>query len=397
VVIVAVVVAVAVVLAGLGLAGLLPFFKQVGLPTMPPSEPAFKQASALAISKADSINQTGWGVVYAAGLNSRAALDRPFIGDNGFTYCLFKPLDGVTNVTIPAMVGNVSSGSSASWSFILRNSQNATLGVNVNDGLATVFGAGNPQCQADFGATASLVPSSVLDSSRAMAIANADGGSEFLSLNPSANVMMTINGNFSQLGAHLIPTWSIFYTTCPLDYVQSSGPGEMLQLSLNPVTGWMVFDQTSAGICAAPLGGPVGGYPIEPLGTVFAFSGTTDSVGLDSQIGLCASVSCSFYNVTITAAGANLTYGELAFSVNSPTGHPVPLIGGVAVVSFTGQVLGIDYFTNATWAPMSVTSLGVTTQDSLAIFVTTGPSLVGDSLLATGTNAYSGTVTGPIT
>jgi hypothetical protein len=398
---VAVLVAVLLILAALVATGEFRFFGMPEPPTGSPSYPTFAQARSLSTAAANSSYGGGWGVVYAAGVNSRSTLVRPFIGDNGANYCEFLPLKGSKNVTIPAMKGNLSSGQSAAWTFVLRNSTDGILGVTVNDGIASIFGTGNDRCGLEWYAYSSAVlPASVMDSSQATATAYQAGGAAFLHSHPDANVTLQLEGNLT-IGNSFSPAfWGVNFSSCAADSAapnSSSLIGSSFDARVNALNGSLNGTMSVTGDCPVPLGLPLGGYPSIPLSSALAVGSTIDAVGLDSQLPDCASASCNFYNATLESVAPDLYAGNLSFAVTSSTGATISITGGVAIVGLTGQILGFYDFQTESWSPASAASLLLSTEDFLCLFDANVPTLVGDNLVATGSGAFSGTVTCPIT
>jgi archaeal type IV pilus assembly protein PilA len=148
-----------------------------------------------------------------------------------------------------------------------------------------------------------------------------------------------------------------------------------------------------------------------PLGTAFAFSGSTDA----------SSTGNNYYNMTIEQAGSTLSFGNLLFQLKTAGGSVfvtgVALLvvnpSGVTEAAFcmgsitTGGVTcagsgGWVYNGNHCSAPAFTTACTSTsvlsTSSFLSLAVTPNTvSLAGYTLYALGQGAYSGSVSGPIT
>lgn len=379
----------------------------------------YSAASALAEAAAGAVYGGSWLPVYATALNSRSSQVRPFIGDNGDEYgCAFQPPSSSRNVTIPAASGNISAGSSLYWLFALRNTTGAILAVSVIGGTAAVFGLGNFGCQIKWwpvvGGAGSEIPPSMIDSSTAMTLADAAGGTAFLHEYPYANVTMQLVGNTTQnLRPVLPPHWLLSYSTCPVD----AAP---YQYTANENLTWTAFVYangtvtTEQGFCPVPLAGepgsPIGGFPTEPLSTALSLGSSVGASGMDSEIPACATTSCQFYNFSITAAATNLPWGDLYFGLRAPSGSIVLETGGVAITldgtvpaydsgSFdntTGSVfLGYAYVNPGLSTNVSQ-DVNVSTLYHICLFEVSGPPLTGDYLVATPVGQFLGPVEAPI-
>jgi hypothetical protein len=400
----ALVIAAIVVLAGLAIvfvvlpAGLL-------CPGCPPktglSELTYSVASAEATEAADARGGT-WGVVYAVGLNDPSSLSRPFIGDNGGSHCSFQPLSSSGNVTIPRASGNVSAGGSPYWAFVLRNTSGAILGVSVTSGSASVFGTGNLQCQLHWGTPLETLPASTMNSTTAMTLANAAGGSAYLRNNTTASVTMEVEANVTGERGNS-PTWTITYSTCSVD-TASPGTGGPVNSYLQVYLNWSGTELGygyghGTGVCVVPLGTPLGGLAPVSMKASIDLGASADFSGTDTQIPVCATTSCDFYNFTIETAAVNLFWNDMVFSVMSPTGVTVPVTGGVAAVD---QSVLLEYanFTSFPLVPFSALiplELDDTANDTVSLFEAGGSALAGDSLAITGIGMFGGTVEFPIT
>jgi hypothetical protein len=394
-----------VVLAGLGIAfvwiptlGLCP-----GCPpkTPPLSETTYSVASTEATEAADAHGGT-WGVVYAVGLNGPSSLSRPFIGDNGGSYCSFQSTAGSQNVTIPAASGNRSAGGSPYWAFVLRNSSGAILGVSVTGGSASVFGTGNLQCGLHWGSPLETLPVSTMNSTTAMNLANAAGGSAFLRNNTSASVTMEVEASVTGSQGNS-PTWTITYSTCSVD-TEPPGPGGPLISYFTVYLNWSGTELgygygTGPESCLVPLGTPPGGLVPVSMKASIDLGASANFSGTDAQISVCATASCNFYNFTIESADVNLFWDDMVFTVMSPTGATVPVTGGVAAVDQSE----LFYYSNFTSFPLVPQSsqiplmLDVMTAETVSLFEAGGSALAGDTLAITGIGMFGGTVEFPIT
>jgi flagellin-like protein len=148
-----------------------------------------------------------------------------------------------------------------------------------------------------------------------------------------------------------------------------------------------------------------------PLGSTFAFSGTTDA----------ASTSNNYYNMTIEQAGSTMNFGNLIWQLKTAGGSVfttgVALLvvnpAGVTEAAFClGSITtsGVTCAASGGWvyngahcsAPAFTTACSSTsvlsTSSFLSLVVTPGTvSLAGYTLTALGQGAFSGSVSGPIT
>jgi hypothetical protein len=402
-IVLALVIVAIVVLAGLGITFVvLPALPCTGCPakTAPLSEPTYSIASAEATEAADAHGGT-WGVVYAVGLNGPSSLSRPFIGDNGGSHCSFQPISSPGNVTIPRASGNVSTGGSPYWAFVLRNSSGAILGASVTSGSASVYGTGNLQCGLHWGTPLETLPASTMNSTTAMALANAAGGSAFLRNNTTSSVTMEVEANVT--GERGSPTWTVTYSTCSVD-TASPGTGGPVNSYLQVYLNWSGTELgygygLGTDTCVVPLGTPLGGSAPVSMKASIDLGASADFSGTDAQIPVCATTSCDFYNFTIETADVNLFWDDMVFSVMSPTGATVPVTGGVAAVD---QSVLLEYanFTSFPLVPFSALiplELDDTANDTVSLFEAGGLALAGDSLAITGIGMFGGTVEFPIT
>lgn len=155
-----------------------------------------------------------------------------------------------------------------------------------------------------------------------------------------------------------------------------------------------------------------------PLGTAFAFSGSTDA----SSAG---GATANYYNMTIEQASSTLNFGNLIFQLKSAGGsvfttgtaleavNPSGTIEAVyclGVVTVNAGATACAAGNDGTWvyngahcsAPAFTTACSSTsalsTSTFLSLVVTPNTvSLTGYTLYALGQGAYSGTVSGPIT
>ena len=151
-----------------------------------------------------------------------------------------------------------------------------------------------------------------------------------------------------------------------------------------------------------------------PLGTAFAFSGSTDA----------ASTANNYYNMTIEQASPTLNFGNLLFQLKSPGGsvtttgiavvvaNPSGIVEAMYCLGTVSPVAGLatECTGQGTWvyegahctSPAFTTACSSTsvlsTSSFLSLVVTPiTTSLTGYTLYALGQGAFSGSVSGPIT
>lgn len=207
----AIVVVVILLVALIFISGILP------RPHSTTATPTFSSAQQAANSAAGGYSGGGWQNIIAVAIatNQTTILTRGEIeAEFGATDCAVAWASSApAAVSIPLTPSNAATGGSGAWFFIYANSTASLLLVEVTNGSAQVlFTATGTDCADIATAVAPLSATTIVDSSTAVAAANAKGGSSYLQQNPSANRTWLVVGQVFVLA----PFWSVAYSACPL-------------------------------------------------------------------------------------------------------------------------------------------------------------------------------------
>ena len=203
--------------AGLWAAGWIP-----GTSSSSTTAVSYSAAAEVANSASESYSGGGWMLIGAIGLTMHdgSTLQLPSFGP----VCPMHVAAGMNGVSamFPGY-DDPGSGVSPAWEMMYRNSSGAFLLVTVMNGRAQVIGdASGSNCL--LYPFARGVPSSVLDSTNAVAAINQAGGSAFLAAHSSVSSVISVTGGFSGRAFPSPPpnaTWGVIYSSC------SGGSGMM--------------------------------------------------------------------------------------------------------------------------------------------------------------------------
>ncbi|HYA71279.1 MAG TPA: hypothetical protein VEH28_07940 [Thermoplasmata archaeon] len=238
----------------------------------------YRGAVSIANGSAGGYAGGGWTLLFAAGLvsatNETFALNQALLG-NLSAYCTYTPVASEHNLTVPAFVGNRSSGQAPAWAFAYRNDTDAVALVTVVDGQGTVF-ATLTGLECGIGAAfLNPVPAGAIDSSAAAAAAFPEAAG-FLAAHPNASAELGLFGPLRTENGTLPAEWSLLYTTCTLN-PSAGGSGDLFNATVNALTGHLLGWKLTTGIpCRtsmtavsgassplAPLSGPAAAGPRE--------------------------------------------------------------------------------------------------------------------------------------
>ena len=245
------VVVVAIVVLGLGLAGILPIFSSG---SSSPSVLTYSQALPIANGAAQGTAGGSWALILSSGLVSPVAAfeNLNFTKSSG---CAVTLLSGAPhNVSLSAGPSNPAGGSSPNWLFLYRNADEALLIVGVLDGKATAFAtiASGQSCSSLFGLFVTI-PSNVIDSSAAANAVSSDA-SAFLSAHPNVTARFSVFGGASLFGLGKVGAeWAVNYTTCSVNAAAGTS-GSAFNATVNATSGAVVFEQTISKLTCTSTG-----------------------------------------------------------------------------------------------------------------------------------------------
>jgi hypothetical protein len=398
---VAAVVAVAlIVIVGLGVSGVVPFFGSHG---RAPTELTFSQARSAAVQASNGYAGGGWVVLLGGGAISASTVVLP-IDTSAFasTNCSIHLANGATSgrLVIPSSHLSPTAGTSAFWTFFLRNASGGLLIITVVNGTAAPFAsiwstAGVLTVCSVYASLLPVLPATVVDSPQVLSAVATAGGSAFLAAHPNATISMTVIGGLS-FGVYSVPpSWSVVYSTCPPS--QSSG-GNVTQsvifnATVNAVSGKVLGTSSGFAVCQTALLPPVGvgppvGFgpppppPSPPIGTALAIGSPSESSN---------AVSNHWYNFSVQSAGNGLTLNNLTFQLTTGTGLIINPGGawGVKVLGLTGAQIASFDLTYGLWTSGGTT---VVTSSMTIVLYSANTSLSGDVFIIDGTGSFSGSI-----
>jgi hypothetical protein len=213
--VVAVVVVAAVAIAALAAAGVL-HFGSTG--SSPPANETFSQALGVAQSKASSQAGGPWTAVAGAALVSTLEVTEPSANLTtleDLTNCNLTWVGGQpSDLIVPATPSGTSIGTSAFWSFALKNESNALLVETVSQGSASALLTLTGGDCATAGSALDGFTSGMPDSPAIIAAVNANGGAAFIGAHANASELWSVDGGFTFLGISTTPEWFVEYTSC---------------------------------------------------------------------------------------------------------------------------------------------------------------------------------------
>ncbi len=234
-----------------------------------PADPTFQTAQRASSAAASGFPGGPWSPLVGSGV-ALASPDRfdlaPLLSNLTAAGCNVTAAGTAGSIYLPATPATAGPGSAAAWFFVYSG---ATLvgisfpllvAVVVNSTAHVLFTASGGVCAlAAVGYQSLSNAPTFLDSSGAVAVANASGGAAFLAQYPGATRGWAVY--WSRLVAD--PTWNVTYTDC----APGSGgqPGTIFTAQIDAVTSGVVASSTGAGTCPssafAILPGPAGAVP----------------------------------------------------------------------------------------------------------------------------------------
>ncbi len=216
------------------------------------STPTFSDAQQAANSAAGGYHGGGWSGLAAVAFATVQATE--------FTATQIEEVIGAVHCTVtwnpsapqiirvPATPAGTSTGGASSWFFLYSNSALALLTVVVTNGSAQpLFTATGGSCAL---VPAALQPlSGVVDSSTAVAAANAKGGTSFLATYPE------VNRTWAVASPLLVgPTWIVNYSECPIPPpVNASVHSVEFNATVDAQTGVVLTHEVTDTVCSLNL------------------------------------------------------------------------------------------------------------------------------------------------
>jgi hypothetical protein len=188
-----------------------------GLGTIPSdsSSVTYSVAAAAVLAKASLYDGGGWSV-WSAAAEATAAGSNELLSDYENSSC---PTTWITSppasgyLYLPGTPSNATPGAAATWIFVLQTgSSSAQIFASVINGSATLWFTEGAGCIQDLPQGSQAVPTTVIDSPRAVASANLAGGATFLAVFPNASRLYLVVSNTTQTQEGLPATaWLIVY------------------------------------------------------------------------------------------------------------------------------------------------------------------------------------------
>ena len=315
-----------------------------------------------------------WELVEGIGLALFNGTYYVFNGTGGNATCSGTILVGseLSNLSFPAFRGNLTTGAAPVWFFAYIQAGTGSELALIEVGGVVMLAFELPgSCTGGAANMFHALPSTVVDSSEAVAAAAAAGGYDFLRAHPEGvSLTMFLFGGFSAFNVTEGPTWSVEWSTCS-SFIPSgtSGPSSGYQFTA------VVNSTTGAVVSSSPTNSTCGPSPVsQGIGGALSFGSPSLFVGTGSG-GTVASQGCTSgdycFTVPIETATSNVTPADFSVSVTNfssgatylgTVGFAILTVGGSVLVSCTGSV---EY----SW------TAGVGTSDSL---LSAGMSLTVD-------------------
>ncbi len=294
------------------------------------------------------------------------------------TGCGWAPIGGsdLDEILVPAISGSVGQGTSPAWLFLSADPAGSLLVVTVLDGQASLYTVlpGTACGSNGFEGPESLpgsIASGVIDSTTAVADANAWGGRAFLDNTTNDVATFTLTGAYSDGsgygsdgldGAAFVTaaTWTVSYTNCWATAIDDAAP---LACEVAPATFSATIDAANGSVLSAsasvggtgvspccvygpppPSGGGGGsGANSTPLGAVLGL-GAGNATNCTGPAG---SAVCT-YAIPIESATDGVPVESLAVVVENATGSAdMPsLVENITYVGPSGCTLAVDDFAN---------------------------------------------------
>jgi hypothetical protein len=212
----------------------------------------YSQADATAAAAAASYYGSGWTTMAAAALAIPSEYAYPTSQIDFSSFCPGHWIGTQPpTVTLPSTAATAPVGTAAVWFiFFSQSSSSSFLVGDVLSGVPNLlYLGGGSQCT-----DLSLISAAgSIDSSQAVTVANAHGGSAFLASHSGTSTELALVGGAASF--HLAPTWDLTYTTCRID--QTSGIGEDFNATINATSGRLVSANSGSVSCTqGPVTGP---------------------------------------------------------------------------------------------------------------------------------------------
>ncbi|MCI4322619.1 MAG: hypothetical protein L3K03_01110 [Thermoplasmata archaeon] len=346
------------------------------------ADPTFSQAADAVKEWAANYDGGGWKTFVASGLDSSVATISPPI--NGSTLSgLTKSescMDNIlipsgSTVTLPAYSGNVSSGESPIWVFVMFNSSATFLAVEDNSGTITPLATIACSELALVAAILSPIPSNVIDSSAAATTAWDSGGRAFAALNPNATVEMGLVSGLSLLGTTTYPIWTVTYQACNPSSVTTS-PVATFTAEVNATLSSQNLISANNTTSACGVVPELSSSGLGGIGGIGGVGGNGGTIPLSSDISfgtpLPAVSSTGQYSYTLlvtsamTSASAVVDWDELAPLLEYSNGTLIFLpTGNLTVDNVYGVASAVYNFSGFGWDPGAY--LPITTSQELVV------------------------------
>lgn len=338
---------------------------------------SYKQARPIAASAIAGYQGGGWALLFAAGYAVNQTYNLPLnLSSSALagSSCTFTPAPGVSsNVTLPGISGNLTSGYASGWVFAYRNGASDLALVEVASGHGTVVGTLSGSSCTSLFALLSTIPANAIDSTQAAAAVSVQS-SAFRATYPNASALYGLIGGVNFLGLTMGPQWSVEYSTCPL-LGASGATGTTFNATVDALNGTVAYYQTTSGVvCSSSTPSNT-----TPLGSVFAAALTSFSTRGATNL----------YNVTVYVATSGVTWADMIPQITDSTGTPITTPWYLTVTDLTGAPIAYYNSTTAAWAGGSSQAVSVT--DGITI---SSPVILstGDVLVFQGVGSYSGSV-----
>ena len=323
----------------------------------------------------------GWTILFAAGYAVNESYSVPVnesISALSGSYCTFAPAPSLSgNLTIPGIVGNLTSGVASGWVFAFDNSAGNVALVGVLGSEGTVLGTlSGTYCGLFFGLL-SPVPGDVIDSTAA-AQAVAVPSSGFRAAHPNATALFAIIGGF-RFGQTVGPEWTVEYTTCTPS-TPNGAPGSTFNATVDALNGTVVSYTTIPNAVCSGTSSP----SITPLSSALSVVYVT---GFSSG-------STHLYNLTVTSASDGVTWQDATPEITGPGGIPIGsgTSWSVTVTDYSGTPIASYTSTSTAWS-------GAANQPIVPgdwLLVSSSASLAADFLVLQGNGAFSGSFATPL-
>jgi hypothetical protein len=284
-----------------------------------------------------------WELVEVIGVANYNGTYYVFNGTGGNASCIPTILAGSnpTNLSFPSFRGNLTTGAAPVWLLAYIQPGTGSELALIEVGGAVEFAFELPgSCTGGIAGELHTLPSTIVDSSQAVAAAAAAGGYGFLRAHPQGVYLtMFLFGGFAAFNVTESANWVIEWSTCSTAFSSgSSGPssGYQFNAEVNATTGVVLPGTATNGTCGSTSQPP-------GIGGALRFGSPTLFVGTGSG-GTVASQGCTSgdycFTVPIDMAASNVTPADFSVSVtNFSSGATYPGTVGFAILTAGGSVL----------------------------------------------------------